>query len=119
VYPIVAVIILNWNGWENTIECLESLNKIDYPNYYMILVDNASNDDSIQKIRDYCNGKIIPESNYIEYNAQNKPINVKEIDYAEIDQIELEETLINNSNHEKSLFFLKMIRIMVSPKETT
>ena len=31
-YPKVSIIILNWNGWEDTIECLESLKKITYPN---------------------------------------------------------------------------------------
>ena len=46
----VAIIILNWNGWENTIECLESLYQIDYPTYEIILVDNGSKDDSVQKI---------------------------------------------------------------------
>ena len=30
-YPRVAI-ILNWNGWEDTIECLESLYRITYPN---------------------------------------------------------------------------------------
>ena len=29
--PSVAIIILNWNGWKDTIECLESLYQIDYP----------------------------------------------------------------------------------------
>jgi len=38
----VSIIILNWNGLEDTIECLESLNKITYPDYKVILVDNNS-----------------------------------------------------------------------------
>ena len=28
--PTVAIIVLNWNGWENSIECMESIYKIDY-----------------------------------------------------------------------------------------
>ena len=31
-WPNVAIIILNWNGWRDTIECLESINKVEYPN---------------------------------------------------------------------------------------
>lgn len=31
--PSVSIIVLNWNGWEDTIECLESLYKIDYDNF--------------------------------------------------------------------------------------
>lgn len=56
-YPKVSIIILNWNGLKNTIECLESLKKITYPNYEMIVVDNASegNDADIleEKYKDY------------------------------------------------------------------
>jgi len=40
--PKVSIIILNWNGLNDTIECLESLKKIIYPNYEVIVVDNGS-----------------------------------------------------------------------------
>jgi hypothetical protein len=42
IYPKVSIIILNWNGLKDTIECLESLKKINYPNYEVIVVDNGS-----------------------------------------------------------------------------
>ncbi|MFA5134774.1 MAG: glycosyltransferase family 2 protein [Patescibacteria group bacterium] len=38
----VSIIILNWNGLDDTIECLESLKKIDYPNYSISVADNGS-----------------------------------------------------------------------------
>lgn len=57
-YPRVSIIILNWNGWRDTIECLESLYRIDYPNYDVIVVDNGSHDDSIQKIKEYAGGRL-------------------------------------------------------------
>jgi len=41
-YPKVSIIILNWNGLKDTIECLESLKKITYPNYEVTVVDNGS-----------------------------------------------------------------------------
>jgi len=41
-HPKVSIIILNWNGLKDTIECLESLKKITYPNYEVIVVDNDS-----------------------------------------------------------------------------
>jgi len=50
-WPKVAIIILNWNGWRDTIECLESLQRIDYPNYQIIVVDNGSTDDSVERIK--------------------------------------------------------------------
>jgi GT2 family glycosyltransferase len=60
--PKVSIIILNWNGWEDTIECLESLYQITYPNYEVIVVDNGSEDESIAKLEIYCEGEIKVES---------------------------------------------------------
>lgn len=50
-YPKVFVIILNWNGYEVTKECLESLRSIDYPNFEIIVVDNGSSDSSPERFR--------------------------------------------------------------------
>ena len=49
---LVAIIILNWNGMSDTIECLQSITKITYPNYKIVVVDNASEDGSCEVIRD-------------------------------------------------------------------
>lgn len=49
-WPKVAIIVLNWNGWQDTIECLESLQQITYPNYQIIVVDNGSTDESVEVI---------------------------------------------------------------------
>ncbi|MDP1636696.1 MAG: methyltransferase domain-containing protein [Candidatus Nitrotoga sp.] len=48
--PRVAVIILNWNGKEDTLECLASVKQLDYPNYEVVVVDNGSTDDSVDVI---------------------------------------------------------------------
>ena len=42
--PKVFIIILNWNGWEDTKECLESLDRVAYDNFEVVLVDNGSKD---------------------------------------------------------------------------
>ncbi len=49
--PKVSIIILNWNSKEDTLECLESVYRIDYPNYEVIVVDNGSADGSAEAIR--------------------------------------------------------------------
>ncbi|MEW6053102.1 MAG: glycosyltransferase family 2 protein [Nitrospirota bacterium] len=54
----VGIIVLNFNGWQDTIECLESLQKIEYPDFLIIVVDNASSDGSIEKIKAWAEGKI-------------------------------------------------------------
>ena len=46
--PKVFIIILNWNNLQDTIECLESVKKLDYHNFEIMLVDNGSTDGSIQ-----------------------------------------------------------------------
>jgi GT2 family glycosyltransferase len=50
--PKVSIIILNWNGLEDTIDCLESLKKITYPNYEVIVVDNGSREKDAQVLND-------------------------------------------------------------------
>lgn len=74
----VAIIILNWNGWRDTIECLESLYQNNYQNYSVIVVDNNSDDESVQKIKEYCNGEIKVESPFFYYDSSKKPINFVE-----------------------------------------
>lgn len=44
--PKVYILVLNWNGWKDTIECVESCLKLTYVNSNILIVDNASSDDS-------------------------------------------------------------------------
>lgn len=45
-YPLVSIIILNWNGGRVFEDCLRSLAKIKYPKWELIVVDNGSTDGS-------------------------------------------------------------------------
>ena len=49
--PLVAIILLNYNGEEDTIQCLKSLQKIQYDNYCLIVVDNHSEEASIAALK--------------------------------------------------------------------
>lgn len=51
--PLVYIIILNYNGWKDTIECLESVYKNNYSKYQVIVVDNGSVDESVKKLREW------------------------------------------------------------------
>jgi len=42
----VFIIILNWNGWQDTIACVESCRKLSWPNFRILVVDNGSTDQS-------------------------------------------------------------------------
>ncbi len=48
--PKIGIIIVNWNGKEDTLECLESLSVLTYTNVETIVVDNGSTNDSVQVI---------------------------------------------------------------------
>ena len=82
--PKVSIIILNWNGWRDTIECLESLFRITYLNYDVVIIDNGSTDESIKKIKEHAQGKIKVDSKFIEYSIMNKPIKIIEYTREEI-----------------------------------
>ncbi len=51
--PMIYVVTLTWNQREDTVDCLKSLNRITYPNYRLLLVDNASVDGTVKAVTDY------------------------------------------------------------------
>lgn len=40
--PLVSIILVNYNGFEDTVECVKSIQKIIYSNYNVVVVDNCS-----------------------------------------------------------------------------
>jgi GT2 family glycosyltransferase len=58
------IIILNYNGWKDTIECLESLKCIQ-EDYKIVLIDNKSTDDSIDKLEKWIQNQKELSSNLI------------------------------------------------------
>jgi len=74
----VEVIILNWNGKEDTIECLNSLQKVKYDNFEITVVDNASTDDSVEIIAaEFPSVKLIKNNMNLMYAGGNN-IAIKE-----------------------------------------
>lgn len=53
--PRLAVIIINWNRWADSLECLESVMRTDQP-VRIVLIDNASEDDSLERLRAWASG---------------------------------------------------------------
>jgi GT2 family glycosyltransferase len=51
--PRISIIIVNYNGWQYLSPCLQSIRQLSYPRhlYDVIVVDNASTDDSVEYVR--------------------------------------------------------------------
>jgi GT2 family glycosyltransferase len=83
--PHISIIILNWNGWKDTIECLESVLISNYHAFHIILVDNCSTDESVSKIINWATGEEPSQfkSNFPQFvfPEQPKPIPIYRYSY--------------------------------------
>ena len=50
---LVYIIVLNFNAYKDTIDCIKSIFKSTYLNYKVIIVDNYSDDGSVTKLQEY------------------------------------------------------------------
>ena len=48
----VGIVLVNYNGAADTIECIDSLIEMTYSNYKIIVVENGSSDHSLSSLRD-------------------------------------------------------------------
>ncbi|MDZ7771562.1 MAG: glycosyltransferase family 2 protein [Balneolaceae bacterium] len=60
--PEIHIILVNWNGWRDTLECIASLEELDYPNARIVVVDNGSTNDSVRQLRSRCRDHTLLES---------------------------------------------------------
>jgi GT2 family glycosyltransferase len=51
-----VILLVNWNGWRDTVECLDSLFRMENQDFRVVVCDNGSQDDSLQKIRLWAEG---------------------------------------------------------------
>lgn len=57
----IGIIVLNWQGWRDTLACLDSLQNLTYPIPFSIIVcDNASSDDSFAQILNWAQQHYAP-----------------------------------------------------------
>ncbi|MEO7326412.1 MAG: glycosyltransferase family 2 protein [Dokdonella sp.] len=61
--PFVFISIINWNNPQDTLRCLHSLRALDWPNARIVIVDNASRDDSIAQIQNAGADILVVQSN--------------------------------------------------------
>jgi GT2 family glycosyltransferase len=59
--PVIAIIIVNWRGWRDTVECLHSLLALRNAKYRVIVCDNNSGDASVDMIEKWARGEFTPQ----------------------------------------------------------
>jgi hypothetical protein len=70
--PKVFIVIINWNQHEDAIECVESVKGLDYDNFEIVVVDNASRESSVKMIRGrFPDLRIIENSENLGYAGGN------------------------------------------------
>lgn len=90
----VYIVILNWNGWVDTIECLESIFRLNYDNYQVIICDNASTDSSLENIKLWAEGRLdvwMPRNEIL--RRYSYPPVVKPISYIELNLLNIDHEL--------------------------
>ena len=65
--PLVVICILNWNGWRDTIKCVESIRESRYSNYLTVVVDNGSLNESLGRLRAWGKNHFPAPSAFVEY----------------------------------------------------
>lgn len=63
--PKIFISILNYNSYQETIECLKSVLNLEYENFSIVLVDNASKDESVKQISQFL------EENRLDYDCMD------------------------------------------------
>lgn len=56
--PLVLIVILNWNSPEETVAAVESVLKMEYRNFQVLIVDNGSTDHSVEALRRIASGRV-------------------------------------------------------------
>ena len=66
------IVLLNYNAWEDSIECIQSLCRQSYPDYEIVVVDNQSSNDSRQQLlnwaQEQAGNRLLPGFNLLEYS---------------------------------------------------
>jgi len=84
--PTVCIVVLNWNRREDTLDCLASLERLNYASHWILVVDNGSTDGSVETIE-----RTYPPVEIIQTGAN--------LGYAEGNNVGLREALSRNADY--------------------
>ena len=92
---MIYIIVLNWNGWRDTVECLDSIFELNFKGYRVIICDNSSTDDSVKEIAKFLDS-VAKEKIFIDFNKLDESETRKNYHY--VDWLHNDEALPNQRN---------------------
>lgn len=104
----VCIVLVNYNTWEDTIECMESVMRSTYPHFQIVVIDNCSTDNSWEQMQKWCRGEVKPDvkPENILYKLSHPPV-TKPILYQRADVHEADHLRFIFSNSIKPVLFIK------------
>lgn len=94
------IVLLNYNGIKDTLECLESLLKLEYPNFQVFVVDNSDALSDRDIFIDWAEGKPVEVKTTFERLVY--PLSAKPVDYRVVSQDEF-----SFAAYEEKIVFIK------------
>jgi GT2 family glycosyltransferase len=88
--PRVQIVILNWNGFRDTIGCLASVFALDYPDFRVVVCDNGSSDGSLERIREWADRGETVTTQAGSHGLPSLPVRGAPIRYVEYDRAQAE-----------------------------
>jgi GT2 family glycosyltransferase len=88
--PRVQIVILNWNGFQDTIGCLASVFALDYPDFRVVVCDNGSSDGSLGRIREWADRGESVTTGEVDCGLPSIPVSRDPIRYIEYDRVSAE-----------------------------
>lgn len=111
--PSVACVILNWNGWRDSIECLAAIFEVNYPLLSVTVVDNGSTDGSVERIRTaYPGVAVIETGENLGFSAGNN-VAIRQVMARNFDYV----WVLNNDTVPRKDALMEMVRKAESDKQ--
>ena len=109
----ISIVVLNYNNEKNTLECLDSLSKLNYPRFQVIVVENGSETESVRCLRKHINSmkkKILIKLVRLENNVGFTGGSNKGVEIADTDLV----ALLNNDTTFDRNYLLEMVKVIES-----
>ncbi len=67
----IAIVLVNWNGFDHTIKCIDSLRTVSYSRASIVLVDNGSEEKELERLREIPNVILIENEKNLGFTGGN------------------------------------------------